>query len=145
MILLYYVSLLLPFALLFAMGYFPLRFLGHLGASRQNLGWSDVLAPLAGAVGTAVGFLLAGLSGYDRFALAADGARDFWMRSGLAFPLELAQALFSGGLCAILLALVARCRSRETERWSRGVPWAAFVISVVDFNLWPVLLSPLVS
>lgn len=145
MTILYYLTILLPFAALFAVGYFPVRFLGRLLAEQRAIGSPDILAPLAGAVGTAVAFLFAGVSGYDRFALAPDRVRNAWMNSGLSFPFELAQSLFSGVVCAVVVVLIARSWPHLMDRLRLVTPLAAFVISAVDFSLWPVLFSPFVS
>ena len=67
------------------------------------------------------------------------------MHSGLSFAFELAQSLFSGVVCAVVVVLIARFRPRLMDRLRIVAPLAAFVISAVDFSLWPVLFSPLAS
>ncbi len=145
MIILYYLYLLLPFAALFALGYFPIVLLARQWASGRPVGATDLLAPVTGAAGTAVGFLFAGLNEFDRFALAPDRVRTAWMHSGLAFPYELAQSLFSGIVSAVAVLLIARFGPGVCKRARITAPVMALLISIVDFSFWPVLCSPFIS
>ena len=142
MTIVFYLNILLPFAALFAVGYFPVRLLARILAEQPGIGSPDILAPLAGAVGTAVGFLVVGVSGYDRFALAPDRVRNAWMSSGLSFPFELAQSLFSGLVCAVVVVSLNRLLPDPARRMRILTPVAALAISAVNFACWPVLLSP---
>jgi len=143
-IILYYLYLLLPFAALFALGYFPIVLLARQWAGGRPVGAPDLLAPVTGAAGTAVGFLFAGLNEFDRFALAPDRVRTTWMHSGLAFPYELAQSLFSGVVSAVAVLLIARFGPGVCQRARITTPVMALLISIVDFSFWPVLCSPFI-
>jgi hypothetical protein len=144
MIILYYLYLLLPFAALFALGYFPIVLLARQWAGGRPVGGPDLFAPVTGAAGTAVGFLFVSLNEFDRFALAPDRVRAAWMHSGLAFPYELAQSLFSGVVCAVVLLLIARFGPSACQRARITSPVMALLISIVDFSFWPVLCSPFI-
>ena len=144
MTVLFYLNILLPFAALFALGYFPIVLCGRRWARGRSVGTPDVLAPLAGAAGTAVGYLVVGLYGFDRFALAPELVRAAWMHSGLAFPYELGQSLFSGVTCAVVVLLIARFGPSVCQRARIIAPVMALVISTVDFSLWPALCSPFI-
>ena len=145
MVVLYYLPILLFLAASFALGYLPVRLLGR--PLTPSVGWgnADTLAALAGAAGTAVGFLFAGVTGYDRFALAPDRVRDSWMNSGQSFMFELAQPIFSGALCAVVVILIVRFAPRWVARLGRVIPLAGLLISFADFLLWPVIFGPFVS
>jgi hypothetical protein len=145
MVILYYLNLLLPFVALFALGYFPIVLLGRRWAGGRPVGTPDVLAPVTAAVGTAVGFLFAGLDGYDRFALAPERVRSAWMYSGQSFLYELAQSLFSGVVCAVVVLMIARLGPGVCQRARITAPVLALLISAVDFSLWPVLCSPFIA
>jgi len=145
MAILFYLNILVPFAACFALGYFPVVLAGRRWAGGQPVGTPDVLAPCAAALGTAVSFLFAGLSGCDRFALASERVRQARVYSGLSFRYELAQALFSGLVCAVVVVLFARFWPRLMHRLRIVTPLAVFLISAVDFMLWPLLVSPFVS
>ncbi len=144
MIILYYLYLLLPFATLFALGYFPVVLLGRQWTGGRPVRAQDFFAPVASASGTAVSFLFARLCEYDRFALAPDRVRTAWMNSGLAFPYELAQSLFSGVVCAVVVLLIARFGPGACQRARITAPVMALLISIVDFSFWPVLCSPFI-
>jgi hypothetical protein len=141
---LYYVYLLLPFAALFALGYLPVLAVALRLAGGRSLGTPDLLAPVAGAAGTAVGFLVAGLGGYDRFALAPERVRNAWMYSGVAHGYEMLQSLFSGVMCAVAVALIARFGPSACPRSRITPPAMALVIALVAFAFWPVLCSPFI-
>ncbi len=145
MVIFHYLYILMPFAASFALGYFPVRLFGRRLTKGAAMGKADTLAPLTGAAGTAVGFLFAGMSGCDRFALAPDRVRDAWMNSGQAFAFDLAQPLFSGALCAVVGILLLRVSPRCAEGLGLEIPLAGFLISIADFLLWPVIFGPLVS
>ena len=145
MVVFFYLPILLFFAASFALGYLPLRCLGRLLTKGIALGNADILAALAGAAGTAAGFLVAGATGLDRFALAPDRVRDAWLNSGQAFVFELAQPVFSGAVCAIAVLLLHRISRPFLERSSILASVVGFLISLGDFLLWPVLFGPFVS
>jgi hypothetical protein len=142
---LFYWRMLVPLVALFALGYFPIVLAARRWAGGRPIGIPDVLAPLAGAGGTVMGFLFAGVTAYDRFAFAPSRVRNAWMNSGLSSPYELAQSLFSGLVCAVVVVLIARFWPRLMERLRGAIPLAASLISAVGFSLWPVLFSPFVS
>jgi hypothetical protein len=145
MVILYFLPILLFLAASFALGYFPVRLLGRLLVKGVAPGNADILAALASSAGTAVGFFFAGLTGYDRFALAPDRVRDAWMNSGQSFVFELAQPMFSGALCAVVVILLVRRSPCWVERLGMVTPLAGFLISFAGFLLWPVLFGPFVS
>jgi len=145
MAILFYLPILLFLAASFALGYLPIRGLGRWLKPSVPLGNADTFAALASVVGTAVGFLFAGMTGYDRFAPAPERVRDVWMNSGQAFAFELAQPVFSGALCAVVVVLIVRFSPRWIPRLGRVIPLAGFLISFAVFLLWPVLLGPFVS
>jgi hypothetical protein len=142
MIIIYYLSILAPFGALFALGYFPVVLPGRRLTKRQLFGVGDAWAPIAGVLGTVVGFLFYGLNNYDRFALAPDHVRMAWQNSGMAYVYEMGQALFSGVLCAVVLLVAARFLPRLAQNPRLTTPVAALLISFIDFSLWPVFLSP---
>jgi len=145
MVILYFLPILLFLAASFALGYLPVRLLGRLLFKGVTLGNADTLAALASAAGTAAGFLFAGVTGFDRFALAPDRVRDAWMYSGQAFVFELAQPIFSGALCGVVVILIGRFSPRWVARLGMVTPLAGLLISFADFLLWPVVLGPFVS
>ena len=67
------------------------------------------------------------------------------MHSGSAFPYELAQSLFSGVFCAVVVLLIARFGPGVCQRARITSPVMALLISIVDFSLWPILCSPFIS
>jgi hypothetical protein len=143
MILLFYLPILALLGALFALGYFPVVVPGRWLMKRRLTEAADAWAPLGGVIGTVAGFLLAGLDGFDRFALAPDYVRATWRDSGSAFAFELWQPLFSGAVCAVALLMIARVwpRLAENQRATTGV--TALLVSIASFSLWPVILSPL--
>jgi hypothetical protein len=144
MTILFYLNILLPFAALFALGYFPTVLLGRQWAGDRPVGIPDVFAPIVGAAGTAVGYLFVRLYEFDRFVLAPERVRAAWMSSGLSFLYELAQSLFSGVVCGLVVLLIARFVPSVCRRASITAPVMALLISIVDFSFWPVLCSPFI-
>ena len=142
MILLFYLPILALLGALFALGYFPVVVPGRWLMKRRLTEAADAWAPLGGVIGTVAGFLLAGLDGFDRFALAPDHVRATWRDSGSAFAFELWQPLFSGAVCAVALLMIARVwpRLAENQRATTGV--TALLVSIASFSLWPVIVSP---
>lgn len=145
MVIFFYLPILLLLAAGFALGYLPARLLGRRTNQGPFWGNSDTFAVLASAAGTAAGFLFAGVSGFDRFALAPERVRDVWMNSGQAFVFELAQPIFSGVVCALVVILLGRFSPRWVARSGRVPPLAGLLISFADFLLWPVIFGPFVS
>lgn len=145
MIILFYLPLFLLFAASFALGYLPVRLLGRWLARGMAMGNADTLAPLAGAAGTAAGFLWTGMGGLNRFVLASDHVQSVWMASGQSFLFELAQPVFSGGVCGIAVVLLNHLSPRWAERLSSMIPLAAFLVSIAAFLLWPAILGPFID
>jgi len=144
MVILYFLPPFLLLAASFALGHLPVRLLARWLSKGVALPDADALPALAGAMGTALGFLFAGMTGYDRFALAPERVRDAWMNSGQAFLFELAQPVFSGALCAGVVLCGGRISPNWHARLGMVSPLAALLISFVDFLLWPVLFGPFV-
>jgi len=139
MVILYYLYLLAPFVALFALGYFPVVWLGRLLTKQRPIEPGDRYAPFTGMLGTMVGFLYFGLRGIDRFAMVPEQVRAVWQSAG--FALEIVQPLVSGGLCALSLLLLTRWipalgQSRATS------PVLALLVSFLNFACWTVLVSP---
>jgi len=142
MTIIYYLYILAPFAALFALGYFSVALLGRLLTKRRLVEPTDAWAPVAGVLGTVIGFLFFGLNEYDRFALVPEHVRMAWRSSGLAYSYEMGQALFSGAVCALVLVIGARFLPRLAQNSRITTPVAALLISFIDFSFWPVFLSP---
>lgn len=137
--------ILLSLAASFALGFLTVRLLGRRLVKEVTLGDAVNLGALSSAAGTAAGFLWAEVTGFDRFALAPDRVRDAWMYSGRSFILELAQPVFSGALCAVVVILIARYSPRWVARLGIVTPLAGLLISFADFLLWPAIFGPVVS
>ena len=142
MTILFYLPILALLGALFALGYFPMVMPARWLMKRRLTESADAWAPLGGVIGIVAGFLFAGLSGFDRFALAPDHVRVTWRDSGSAFAFELWQPLFGGAVCALVLLMIARVwpRLAETQRATTGV--TALLVSIASFSLWPVIISP---
>jgi hypothetical protein len=138
----YYLVLIAPLIVLFAVGYFPIVLLGRLLTKRKLFGAADAYAPFAGAFGTALGFLFFGQLGLDRFALVSEHVRTAWESSGYIY--ETVQGLFSGGLCAGLLVVITASVPRLAQTPRVTILAAAVLVSFITFSLWPVLFSPFV-
>lgn len=145
MMILFYLPLLLFLAASFALGYFPVRLLGRLLVRSVAMGNADTLAPLAGAAGTAAGFLWTGMGGLNRLALASDRVQSAWAASGQSFLFELAQPVFSGVLCGLAVVLLNRLSPPWAGRLSPMTPLAAFLVSLAVFLVWPAILGPFIS
>ena len=143
MIILFYLPILGLLGALFALGYFPVVVPGRWIMKRRPTEAADAWAPLGGVIGTVAGFLLAGLDGFDRFALAPDHVRVTWRDSVSAFAFELWQPLFGGAVCAVALLMIARVWPRLAENQRATTGATAFLVSIASFSLWPVILSPL--
>ena len=143
MILLFYLPILTLFAVLFALGYLPVAMLARLLTKRRLAEETDAWAALAGVIGVVAGFLFAGLSGFDRFALAPESVRMDWQNSGSAFVYEMWQIPFSGAVSALVIFAITRRwpGAARNQRLTKAL--AALVISFVDFSLWPILFPPL--
>jgi hypothetical protein len=142
MTIIYYLVLIAPLIVLFAVSYFPLVLLGRLLTKRELLGPADAYAPFAGALGTALAFLVFGLLGFDRFGLVSEHVRTAWQSSGYIY--EMVQGLFSGGVCALLLVIVAASVPRLAQRPRVTAAVAAVLVSFITFSFWPILFSPFV-
>jgi hypothetical protein len=141
MTIIYYLVLIAPLIVLFAVSYFPLALLGRWLTRRKLVGPADAYAPFAGALGTAFAFFLYGLLGIDRFAWVSQQVRTQWQSSGYVY--EVAQGLFSGGFCALLLVIAAAVpRLAHFPRVT--IPVTAIMVSFLTFSFWPVLLSPFI-
>ena len=142
MTVIYYLVLLAPLIVLFAVSYFPLVVLGRWLTKRKLFGPGDAYAQFASALGTALAFLLFGLLGLDRLGLVSEHVRTAWESSGYIY--ETAQGLFSGGLCAVLLVVLTACAPHFVHRHKITVPLGAVLVSFITFSVWPVLFSPFV-
>jgi len=142
MTILFYLPILALLGALFALGYFPMVMPARWLMKRRLTESADAWAPLGGVIGIVAGFLFAGLSGFDRFALAPDHVRLTWRDSGSAFAFELWQPLFGGAVCALVLLMIARVwpHLAENQRAITGV--TALLVSIASFSLWPVIISP---
>jgi hypothetical protein len=142
MTIIFYLITTAPLVLLFAASYFPLVGVGRWLTKRKPFGVADAFAPFAGLLGTALAFLFFGLLGLDRFALVSEHVRTAWESSGYVY--EMAQGLFSGGLCALLLASITPFVPRLARTPGITTPAAAVLVSFIAFSLWPVLCSPFI-
>ena len=138
----YYLILIAPLAVLFALGYFPVVLMGRLITKRKLFGLADACAPFAGALGTALAFLFFGLLGFDRFAFASEHVRTAWQSSGFIY--EMAQGLFSGAVCAIIVTVAGRFIPKFAERPKILTSVVAVLVAFIAFSFWPVLFSPFV-
>jgi hypothetical protein len=142
MTIIYYLILIAPLIVLFAVGYFPLTLLGRWLAKRKLFGAADAYAPFAGALGTALAYLFYGLLGLDRFALVSLRVRTEWQNSGYNY--EMVQGLFSGGFSALLLVVIATAVPHLAQSPKVMISVTAGVVSFMTFSFWPVLFSPFV-
>jgi hypothetical protein len=129
----------IPFAGLFAMGYFPALSLPMLIVRRNWITRVDVYVPLAGAIGSSVAFLLIGLCGIDRFALVSDHVKSVWYTSGYTY--ELIQPFFSGVVSGSIFALLSALNNRVSQMQQLAKPVVASAVSFVALWLWPTVVS----
>jgi len=131
-----------PLAVVFAVGYFPVLLGATMLTRRRWLNGADVCTPFASATGTALAYFASGFLEINRFAFAPQHTREAWQSGGFVY--EIAQALLNGFVSALLLVILARFAPKLVRFPWVAKPLVASLLSVVVFWFWPALLSPFV-